>query len=113
MGAEALSIDVDDGTETIDLTVSEIEPRYLYADSEPFPHEFDFISALEGFVDLAVAVLGGGREARRLDAELAEVRGVLAQRAGALEALLQNVTRAAQGTAGTLGAAEPFMASTV
>ena len=113
MGAEALSIDVDDGTETLELSVRELEPRYLYADSEPFPHDFDFISALEGFVDLAVAVLRSGREARRLDAELADVRGVLAQRAGALEALLQNVARAAEGTAGTLGAAEPFMATTV
>jgi hypothetical protein len=112
MGAEALSIDIDEGTETIELAASEIEPRYLYADSEPFPHDFDFISALEGFVDMAVAVLDGGREARRLDAELAEVRGVLAHRAGALDALLQNVTRAAEGTASHVGP-EPFMATTV
>jgi hypothetical protein len=113
MGAEALSIDVEDESPTLELTASEIEPRYLYADSEPFPHDFDFISALQGFVDLAVAVLAGGRESRRLNAELAEVRGVLAQRAGALDALLQNVARAAEGTAATLGASEPFMATTV
>jgi hypothetical protein len=113
MGAEALSIEIDDGTETLELSVSEMEPRYLYADSEPFPHDFDFISALEGFVDLAVAVMAGGRETRRLNAELAEVRGVLAQRAGALDVLLQNVARAAEGTAGAVGAAEPFMATTV
>jgi hypothetical protein len=112
MGAEALSIEVDEGTETLELDTRELEPRYLYADSEPFPHDFDFISALDGFVDLAVGVLSGGREARRLDAELADVRGVLAQRAGALDALFQNVARAAEGTAATL-AAEPFMATTV
>src|SRR5690349_4886407 len=61
MGAEARTIDLS--SPTLELDETPREPRFLYADSEPFPHDFDFIGVLTGFVELSAAVLTGAREA--------------------------------------------------
>src|SRR5690349_8888857 len=110
MGAEART--TDESSPTIELDEIPRETRFLYADSRPFPHDFDFIDALAGFVELSAAVLTGAREARQLEAELAEARGALAQRVGTLDALLQNVAHAVVAPAATVSG-EHFMVSTV
>jgi hypothetical protein len=99
MGAEALSLVTEElDVESLDVTNEIVAPRYLYADSQRFPHDFDFIATLSGLVDLTVVVLSGSRENLRLDDELAHARGILAERAGQLDALMQGVFHAAEGS---------------
>jgi len=62
-------------------TVSARSPHapYLFADSVPFSHNFDFISVLGSFVDLAAAVLAEARAIREHEREIARARGELAE----------------------------------
>ncbi len=71
------------------------QPPYLFADSVPFSHNFDFISVLEGFVDLAADVLGEARGVRQHQHEIARLRGELAQSVVALHRLENEVVERA------------------
>ncbi len=64
---------------------------YLFADSVPFSHNFDFISVLECFVDLAADVLADARAMRDLEHEIARARGELAQNVVVLHKLENEV----------------------
>ena len=46
--------------------------RYLYADSDPFPYEYDFLATLKGFLEAASSCLVATAELERLRGELSE-----------------------------------------
>ena len=46
--------------------------RYLYADSDPFPYEYDFLATLKGFLESASTCLVATAELERLRGELSE-----------------------------------------
>jgi hypothetical protein len=83
--------------------------RYLFADSEPFEHNFDFISVLQGFVQLAATVLKHAREVKGFELDLARARGELAQQFSVLDQLEHEVLSAAASVVNA-AEAEAFMA---
>jgi hypothetical protein len=84
--------------------------RYLFADSEPFERNFDFISVLQGFVQLAATVLKHAREVKHFEADLARARGELAQQFSVLDQLEHEVLAAASSVVNA-AEAEAFMAN--
>jgi len=44
--------------------------RFLYADSDPFPLDYDFLATLRGFLDCAAAALGALSEAESLEQQI-------------------------------------------
>ena len=60
--------------------------RYLYADSEPFPHEGNFLATLKGFVASAARVLDLTAKNEAIEAQLVERRAATERDVEALEA---------------------------
>lgn len=73
--------------------------RYLFADSEPFPHQYDFLSAFKGFMRCASAALIGVAEARRLTAQLDAHRTQATRETAALHAFASSVHMAIEDEA--------------
>lgn len=92
MRTNSLTLGRPDSTTT---SVRRVQPPYLFADSIPFSHNFDFISVLESFVDLAADVLAEARGVRENQQEIARLRGELAKSVVALQRLENEIVERA------------------
>lgn len=108
MGAKALR--QLEEVEVLHAPTTNTASRYLFADSEPFERNFDFISVLRGFVQLAATVLKHAREVKSFEADLARARGELAQQFSVLDQLEHEVLGAAAHVVNA-AEAEAFMAN--
>jgi hypothetical protein len=65
---------------------------YLYADSEPFPHSFDFLATLRAFLACGSAVLSAVSELERLENELQAGRQRADEDARAIDVFAQTMS---------------------
>lgn len=75
-------------------------PRFLYADSAPFPGDFDCIASLDAFVRMAADVLDRVRDARVLQADLADANRRFRRQSSEVDAFTLNVADTARKMAG-------------
>lgn len=105
------SVDGRDTTESSHPQSAQVP--YLFADSVPFSHNFDFISALEGLVELAAVVLAEGRAARDLEHEVAAASTSLSDQHALLARLLSEVSKTASDVVWSREAPKQRMVETV
>ncbi len=68
--------------------------RYLYADSDPFPYEYDFLGTLRGFLTCASECLVAASQIERLHDEVRRVRDEATQAVELLESFGADLSRA-------------------